>query len=189
MMKKLLWVLILAVLVAGGAFAEWYDSYAPGIEGSKIFINGGIGIGFLPYKMSIPPITASAEYALPITMPISVGAFIGYTAYDEDITQYNNFKGSMFGIGARASYHFNFMRNLDPYASLTLGYVVHSQKSTAQVPGLPGSGSVSAENNLSFFMFGIHAGARYFFTDMLGAYVEAGFGAIHLVSVGVSIKL
>jgi len=42
MKKKGIIVLVFAVIVAGGAFAQdktWYNSYAPGIEGSKLLVN------------------------------------------------------------------------------------------------------------------------------------------------------
>jgi hypothetical protein len=48
MKKKLALALLMAALLAGGAFAqEWYNSYAPGIDGSMFLINAGVGWGNL----------------------------------------------------------------------------------------------------------------------------------------------
>ena len=87
-MRKLMLLLVLAAATAGGVFGqEWYNSFAPGIEGSKFFINGGIGVGILPYKMSIPAISASVEYALPngMNLPLSIGGYVGFVGYEEEV--------------------------------------------------------------------------------------------------------
>jgi opacity protein-like surface antigen len=127
MTKKGLLVLVLACVLVGGVFAQsWYNSYAPGIEGSKFFINGGVGFGILPYKMSLPPISVSAEYGLS-KIPLSLGAYFGITGYNEDLGD-TSYKATMVGCGARGSYHFNFLKNLDPYVSLTLGWLVRSEE-------------------------------------------------------------
>jgi hypothetical protein len=194
-MKKLMLLSVLAAAVAGGVFGQaWYNSYAPGIEGSKIFINGGIGFGVLPYKMSLPPISASVEYGL-ARIPLSVGAYFGITGYDEELTAYSSYKGTLVGFGAKASYHFNFLRNLDPYASLTLGWLIYSQevKSSITVPSYtpPNTSTTTtttAENDLSTFFYGFSLGARYFFTKNIGAYVELGYSAVSVVSAGLSVK-
>jgi outer membrane scaffolding protein for murein synthesis (MipA/OmpV family) len=182
---------VFAAVVAGGIFGQaWYNSYAPGIEGSKIFINGGIGLAVLPYKMSLPPISISVEYGLD-KIPLSVGAYFGITGYDEELSASSAYKGTLTGFGAKASYHFNFLKNLDPYASLTLGWLIYSQevKSSVIVPGFPSkTATATAENDLSTFFFGLNVGARYFFTKNIGAYVELGYSAVSVLSAGLSLK-
>jgi hypothetical protein len=190
-MKKLMLLSVLAAVAAGGAFGQaWYNSYAPGIEGSKVFINAGVGYGLLPYKMSLPPISASVEYGL-AKIPLSFGVYFGITGYDEELSAYSSYKGTMTGFGARASYHFNFLKNLDPYASLTLGWLVYSQEVKATVPGVPGyteDRTATAENDLSTFFYGFNVGARYFFTKNIGAYAELGYSAVSVVNAGLSLK-
>ncbi|MDR0638222.1 MAG: hypothetical protein LBG27_04850 [Spirochaetaceae bacterium] len=183
MAKKIGLVLVLAMTVAGGVFAEWYNSYAPGIEGSKFFINGGIGLGILPYKMSLPAISASVEYGLP-NIPLSVGGCFGVTAYEEEISAYSSYKGTLVGLGAKVSWHFNFLENLDTYASLVLGYLFYTQEVKTTILNV----SATAENDLSTFLYGFNLGARYFFTDTIGAYVELGYSAVSVASVGLSLK-
>jgi hypothetical protein len=181
-MKKLILLSVLAVAVAGGAFGqEWYNSYAPGIEGSKFLINGGIGLGVLPYKMSLPPISASAEYVL-AKIPLSVGAYFGITGYDEKLASSFSYKGTLAGFGAKASYHFNFLQNLDPYVSLTLGWLVYSQEVKSPLT------NTTAKNDLSTFLYGFNLGTRYFFTKNIGAYVELGYSAVSVASLGLSLK-
>ncbi|MDR3356398.1 MAG: hypothetical protein LBO04_04340 [Spirochaetaceae bacterium] len=191
-MKKLVLLSVLAAAAAGGAFGQaWYNSYAPGIEGSKIFVNGGIGVGILPYKMSLPPISFSAEYVLAkAKIPLSVGAYFGITGYNEKLTAYSSYKGTLAGFGAKASYHFNFLQNLDPYVSLTLGWLVYSQevKTTVSGYGMSADKTVTTENDLSTFFYGFNLGTRYFFTENIGAYVELGYSAVSVLSAGLSLK-
>ncbi|MDR1910047.1 MAG: hypothetical protein LBQ35_09065 [Spirochaetaceae bacterium] len=204
--KVLLVLLVLAVITAENVFAQgsnWYNSYAPGIEGSKILVNGGIGYGILAYKLSLPPISASVEYAL-ANLPLSIGGYFGITGYNEELTTVSSYKGTLVGFGAKASYHFNFLRNLDPYVSLVLGWLVYNQEVTTTVPGNPGSPgnpyygipaipatdphSETTKYDLSTFYYGFNVGARYFFTKNIGAYVELGYSAVSVVSAGLSLK-
>jgi opacity protein-like surface antigen len=180
-MKKLMLISVLAVIAAGGAFAQaWYNSYAPGIEGSKLFINAGIGFNILPYKMSLPPISASVEYGLS-KIPLSVGAYFGITGYNEELTSISSYKGTRTGFGAKASYHFNFLKNLDPYVSLTLGWLVWSEEHTW-------GNSTTTKSDLSTFFYGFNVGTRYFFTKNIGAYVELGYSAVSVASAGLALK-
>ena len=174
-MKKLILVLILAIMVAGGAFAEWYDSYAPGIEGYTFLVNIGIGYGFLPYNMAFPPVSVSVEYMLDF-IPLSVGGYVGYTAYKETVAGWGTYDGTMLGIGAKASWHFNFFENFDPYVSLTAGWLIWNEK----------LGTVNS--GLSTFFYSGNIGARYFFTNNIGAYIELGYSAISVASIGLALK-
>lgn len=182
MKKKILLVLVLATAAAGGVFGQaWYNSYASGIEGSKIFINAGVGYVYLPYKMSLPPISGSVEYGLS-KIPLSLGAYFGITMYDGDIGGTNT-KGTLMGVGARASYHFNFIKNLDPYVTLVLGWLIYKQEVKKTVPV-----TSTMEHDLSTFLYGFHLGTRYFFTKNIGIYAELGWDAVSIVSAGLSLK-
>ncbi|MDR2747045.1 MAG: porin family protein, partial [Treponema sp.] len=170
MKKRIFLSAVLAAAVAGGAFAQaWYNSYAPGIDGSKLLANVGIGFGVLPYKTSLPAISASAEYAL-AKLPLSVGAYFGITTYDEELYGYISYKGTLTGFGAKGSYHFNFLKNLDPYVSLTLGWLIWSEELVTS--------TATRKNDRSTFFYGFSLGARYFFTNNIGAYAELGYSAV-----------
>jgi hypothetical protein len=193
MTKKNLLILALAAVVAGGVFAQeggrWYNSYAPGIDGSKLLVNAGIGFGILPYKMSIPPISASIEYA-GLKIPLSVGGYFGIAGYNEDVGIVN-YSATMTGIGARVAWHFNFLKNLDTYVGLNLGWMIYTQ--TVDTPERDyGYGvktpAVKVENDLSTFYYAFNLGVRYFFTKNIGAYVELGYSPISVASVGLSLK-
>lgn len=175
-MKKALLILILA----GGAFAEeWYNSYASGIAGSHILANVGVGFGILPYKLSVPPISASVEYMLD-KIPLSLGGYFGIAGYKEDLI-YSTYTGTMVGIGARAAWHVGFVKNLDVYGGLNLGWMVYTQE--IKSPGIS-----AIKNDLSAFYYTFFVGGRYFFTKNIGAYVELGYSPISIVSAGLSLK-
>jgi len=174
----------------------WNNSYADGIEGSRFLINTDIGLGILPYKMSVPPISVSVEYMFD-KAPISIGGYSGVTVYNEDIA-YINYKASMVGLGVKGSWHFNFgVNNLDTYVGLVLGLLAYTQNVTTSIPGTPAippyvsatpDTTITAEYNLSTLLYGFIVGARYFFTNNLGAYFELGYSAVSIASIGLAVK-
>ncbi|MDR1903239.1 MAG: hypothetical protein LBQ88_13295 [Treponema sp.] len=196
MKKKIFFGLILVVIATGGAFAQtWYNSYAPGIGESKVFINAGIGLGPTGgYDMGVPPLSASVDFKLPVKLPITVGGIFTFAqwkysyslptvtttpSYSITYKDYE-FVWNNIGFGARGMYHFNFLKNLDTYAGLTLGYVIQTFDG--------GDYSGSAYEGVSFFLFGANIGARYFFTQNIGAYFEVGYSGLQFASLGLSIK-
>jgi hypothetical protein len=190
-MRKVFLVLVLVVLAAGGVFAQsWYDSYAWRVDDNKLFINAGVGLGPTGgYSMGIPPISVSVDFKLPIDIPITVGAVATYTTWKARTTAPGFYTIDVIyrniGFGGRGMYHFNFMDNLDTYAGLTLGYVL--QKVAVKTSGLGGQGA--DYDGDSFFLWGLNIGARYFFTDFIGAYLELGYSGLQFASVGLSVKL
>jgi len=170
--------LVLFVFIGAGVFAEetWWNSYAPGVRDNNLFINAGIGFGPTGgYNMGIPPISLSVDYKLPIDLPITVGGFATFGTWRYSYLN-TNVTYTNIGIGARGMYHFNFLDNLDLYAGLNLGYVIQTSNQTQY------SGS-------SFFLWGFNTGARYFFTENLGAYLELGYSGLNYISTGVTFKL
>jgi hypothetical protein len=206
MAKKGLLVLVLAGALAGMGFGQteegqtwpnyytpkeespnWLNSFAPGIEDSKWFINGGVGYGILPNEEDISLLTfsASVEYKLGLAnRPLSIGAYFGMAGYDKK-TEWYRHEATLTAIGARLSWHFNFLKNLDAYASFTAGYLVHPQKVEGYIDGKV---ITSEEHQKGTFLIGAHLGARYFFTNAIGAYVEIGYSAISLASAGLALK-
>jgi len=169
---------------------RWYNSYAPGLRDNKAFLNAGIGLGpTRGLSMGIPPITASVDFKTSNTVPITIGGFLtfatwkysgGNPPYTIDLTYLN------IGIGGRGMYHFNFYRNLDVYAGLVLGYVI--QKATISYGSGYNSGNAPNYKGVSFFLFGVNSGVRYFFTDRTGVYGELGYSGLQYLSAGLSMK-
>jgi hypothetical protein len=169
---------------------RWYNSYAPGLRDNKAFLNAGIGFGpTRGLSMGLPPITASVDFKVSDTVPITIGGFLtfatwkyagGNPPYTIDLTYLN------IGIGGRGMYHFNFYRNLDVYAGLVLGYVI--QRATISYGSGYNSGNAPNYNGVSFFLFGVNSGVRYFFTDRIGVYGELGYSGLQYLSAGLSMK-
>jgi hypothetical protein len=189
MKKRVLVFLVLATVAVGGAFAEWYDSYAEGIDASNVFINAGIGYRLGGGK-GIPPITVSADFKLPIKMPITLGAMASLstdgpyetmTGFDPVAYKWTYGKYTLMdiGIGARAMYHFGFLKNLDTYAGVTLGYTIQTSTGDAK----------DWYKGVSYFLWGAKLGGRYFFTNNIGAYLELDYLVLFFTpSVGLSLK-
>jgi len=177
MAKKGLLVLVLAMLIAGGAFAQddMWTSFADGIGDSSLFVNVGIGWGLTSYDYSLPPISASVEYALPIGLPLTVGGYFGLALFD---TTY--YTGVQMGFGVRASWHVNFgIRNLDAYAGLTLGWMIWT---------LDYKSSGNRAYDLGGFYYAGNVGIRYFFIDNVGVYLEIGYSPVSIASAGLALK-
>jgi hypothetical protein len=180
MKKRIFVALILITVIAGGAFAEWYNSYAPGIDESKVLINAGVGVGLGYGSTGIPPISAAVDFKLPVTVPITLGAIGTFGTWGYDLLGVS-YSLTTIGIGGRGNYHFNFVKNLDVYAGLTLGYVIMSYKfETGSLGNLGG--------NAGSFWYGGQIGARYFFTKNIGAYVELGYNALQIAGGGLTFK-
>jgi len=181
--RKLFFVLVLAVLSVGGIFAQsWYDSYAPAVEDNILFINAGVGLGPTGGgDIGIPPLSVSVDYKLPIELPITAGAIVAFSQWKKSIRSIDAIYTNI-GFGARGMYHFNFLENLDTYAGITLGYVYQSAKLKAN-----GIDYGRVDGN-SFFLWGVCIGARYFFTDLIGAYMELGYSGLQYVGIGLSVK-
>ena len=189
MRKKVLLVIALAAFAVGGVFAQEWNNYSPAVAHNRLFVNAGIGIGPTGgWSMGVPPISASVDFKLSTPAPITLGAVAMFTTwkrsdnmyyYTADITYTNT------GFGVRGMYHFNFLETIDTYAGLTLGYVIQGfdVKASSGYTGIAGGYAGS-----NFFLFGGNIGARYFFTDLMGAYVEIGFSGLQFISAGITLK-
>jgi hypothetical protein len=199
---KMFMIVAVCLLAAAGAFgataAAKSDAKAPASDSGKTFETGmmvatlGIGIGIpLPGNMLVPPIIAGFDYDMRVApkFPLSIGGVIGYAGTEETVPGFTDYKWdySVILIGARGAFHFTDIievKNLDVYAGLMLGYYIVS--ATVKAPsGAPELTGVTA--SASGFAFGIYGGARYFFTPMIGAYAELGYG-FGYINAGVAFK-
>ncbi|TYP95149.1 hypothetical protein LX73_0444 [Fodinibius salinus] len=182
-MKKLLtygW-LILGFTLFSAYSTNAQDNMAtsyPFQEGDLV-INAGIGLGatystFGGGGLGLP-LGAGAEYGVADleTGIIGVGGDFGFISGSGV---------SILYIGGKGSYHFNELLelgndNLDLYGGLGLYYRNYSF-SNSFVSSNVGSGMVAA----------FHLGARYYFSEQLGAYAELGNNWGWL-NIGVAFKL
>lgn len=175
-MKKSLKFLCVIALVFSASFASAQARYDKG----DVLLNAGIGLGY--YFAGGVPLLASVEFA--VSDVITVGPYLGYTSYNYGFSG-SRWRYTFLDIGARASYHFSELfeiRNekVDIYGGAFLGFVVSSY-SGDNFSGYndPYAGGVR---------LGIHAGARYFFSEKVAGYGELGYGLAPL-SLGLTFKL
>lgn len=146
-------------------------------------LNIGIGLGStLVGSMTIPPISAS--YEVGITDKISAGGYLGFAATEDKWGWGSDdwtWKYTNIIIGARGSYHFYNEDKIDAYGGLMLGYNIVSVTTPSAYHG----GSYSASG--SEFVYSIHGGGKYYFSDSFGAFAELGYGVTYF-TLGVTFK-
>jgi hypothetical protein len=202
-MKKRFFVfLILVVIAARGVFGQeqedqeekkglWENilsnmGFAPGVEGAKFFINGGIGLE-LPWSSSVkhnmPPLSVSMDYVFPTT-PLSLGGKLAFSTLKylgESIDDCVN-----VDMAVRMAVHSKILekiKNLDVTALALLGVdfatgdVYKVMRDAGYAYGFDG------------LYLGLGLGARYFFTKNIGAFLEADMKIIMKWSVGASAGL
>ncbi|MCL2231407.1 MAG: hypothetical protein FWC01_09965 [Treponema sp.] len=186
MKKKIIVALLILAVTAGSAFAFDPMSAADGIKDSSIFVNLGVGIGGSSFTIVIPPVGGSVDFLLPGALPLSVGAFFqmaiyerswnGWLGYDKDIYTYMAF-------GGRVAWHFDFgINNLDTYLGAALGWCLYTYEETFT------GNTASRTTDRSFFYYGGFVGARFFFTNNIGVWLEAGYSALTYASLGLALK-
>ena len=178
MIKK---VLFAALALAGSvSLANAQEIFQ---TGTKV-VNVGVGLGGTLAGTTIPPLSVSFDYGVKDNLingengSISAGGYIGYTASSIDFGV-SKYRTSYAILGARGAFHYQFMPKLDTYAGIMLGYRVASSWSGSEVAGTAQSASQ--------FDYSTYAGARYFFTENIGAFAEAGYGVAYL-NLGVTCK-
>ncbi|MDR1973025.1 MAG: hypothetical protein LBQ46_14020 [Treponema sp.] len=186
-MKKLLaFFIVLTALGTLSVSAMDLTSFPAAVSGSHALVNAGVGFGSARYgKMSIPPLTATVDIPLALAgLPFSFGGMFGFTQsrwtyWGNDYLSYN-----VFVFGGRANYHINFgVNKLDTYAGLTLGWEMGTWGSNNNTD----DSWLRYYGNYSAFHFGFQAGARYFFTNNIGAFAELGYG-LSYVKAGLALK-
>jgi hypothetical protein len=183
-MKKLLMAAMMGISVV--AFGQ-----NPAFEVGDNVINAGFGFGgFYTGNTKILPISINYERGLLEDVFIDdlylgVGGYLGFSQ-SEYIT--NTFFGT-YGwrynytiVGARGALHYTFLDNLDTYFGLMLGYYNVSYKEIGNTTLPPGQTPASG----SLFLSG-YLGARYYFTESIGAFAELGWG-VSALSLGVTLK-
>ncbi len=175
-MKNVLKFFLLIVIVFSASFASGQARYDKG----DFLLNAGIGLGY--YYAGGVPLLVSGEWA--VSDVITVGPYLGYTAYRYNYGTGARFKYTFLDIGVKGSYHFSELfeireEKLDIYGGLFLGVLVSSYSGDS-FTGFsdPYSGGVR---------LGLHVGARYFFNERVAGFGEVGYGIAPL-SLGVTFK-
>lgn len=177
-MKNIFKVLCVVVMLFSASYSFGQGRYAKG----DVLLNAGVGLGY--YYAGGVPLLLSAEFA--VNDVFSVGPYLGYTSYN-----YNwgwggyKWRYTFLDIGVRGSYHFNELfeiqnEQVDVYGGAFLGFLISSYSGDT-ITGYedPYSGGLR---------LGIHAGARYFFSEKVAGYGEVGYGVAPL-ALGVTFKL
>ena len=190
-MKKIILVLLVFAVVTGSAFADFdIMSFPPPVQAGNIMIDAGIGMRLYSYlDMSIPPLFVQVEYALPVELPISVGAGISFGQW--------KYKYSFWGFTSsdylytvtyitphlRANWHWGFdIPWLDFYTGISLGANIASVKwNDSSYSSYTG---ISTSSNSFFFAF--QAGAHFYFKENVGAMVETGYP--YWLKAGIALK-
>jgi hypothetical protein len=190
MTKKIALVVVLAMISAGGVFALNLKAYPTPIKPGNWMINLGVGFGTpLNGKTVIPPLTASLDYALG-GLPFTLGVLGGFTTSEQ--TSGSSAWGYTYdytgiAVAGRFGYHPDLgVKNLNISANIALGYYIYTGKATYTAGW---SGPTSDSDNYSRLYLGFNLGARYFFTNNFGAFVDFGYSAMSLVTAGLSFKI
>ncbi len=178
-MKNIFKILCVVALVFSTSFASGQGRYDKG----DFLLNAGIGLGY--YYAGGVPILLSGEWA--VSDVISVGPYLGYTSYNYNYgffgTRYK-YRYTFFDLGVRGSYHFSELFEIandkvDVYGGAFLGFVVSSYSGD--------NASGFSDPYASGLRLGLHAGARYFFSEKVAGYAELGYGIAPL-SLGATFK-
>ncbi|RNI30973.1 outer membrane protein [Rufibacter latericius] len=156
-----------------------------GFTGGSNVISFGIGlVNNLDYPKggsTLMPLTVSYERGLNVAAgpgTIGVGGVFSYSHYKWGEGDY---KWTVMYFAAKGAYHIDLAKNekLDTYAGLTLGYARTKVNWDDYYYGDASEGEVKV---------GVLAGARYFFTDNVGANLELETGPMSHITIGLSYK-
>ena len=166
-MRKKTFFIILFFLLGYQAFGQLVN-YPDIMNNGTVFLHGGVGFSLGPDNRYTPSGNIVTDFAVPLfALPFTTGFAVTYAGENkvkgETKSEYN------VGIGFRLGYHFNTgVKQLDPYALLTLGGIV---------------------SDYPLFWLGLGGGARFFFLPRFGAFAEFTMGNLHNISFGLAFKL
>lgn len=168
------------------------------VLGVGVGIGGGYGIGFSGSGVSqSPAIALHFDHGMGELGPgqWGLGGFVGYKriSYNYDNVWFgggykSSYKWTYLVIGARGTWHYNDWHGvdeLDTYGGLMLAYRAASFKDETVYPA--GAVNFNAGTYSGVSLSGL-LGARYYFANNFGAYVEAGFG-VSVLQLGLTYKL
>lgn len=187
-MKRLTLIIILAL-----SLPSFIQAQEPAIELEDQFVNFGLGIGSVRfsgtgYTGTIPPLSVSYEKIIKDEVLdvgfIGIGAYLGVSSYKW------SWVGSDWGWryttiipGARGSFHYPLIDNLDTYTGLMIGYEIVSSSEIGTIDA-----GYDYNTTSSGFVWSWYAGGRYFLSENFMVMAELGYGITYL-NIGVALKL
>lgn len=175
-----------------------YNAKAQLFLAGDTHVNVGIGVGgylsFVSYGdfRSSPLLSLSVDYGYlddigPGT--IGLGGIIGYktASYDYNYSGFQDQgKWTDLVIGGRGTYHVYLdIDKVDIYGVVGAGIIIENYNYTSNYP-------LSNDDNFSStdlrVYFGMSGGAKYMFTENLGAYAEVGYD-VSWIKIGVTLAL
>lgn len=131
-----------------------------------------LDVNQIDVKTEVPPLTIG--YEKQVYRSFGVGAFVGFQSWKVPILKYHY---RYYIGGLRLSHHFAVGERLDPYVGMAPTY---------RRLVLTNGERPLGESTVTFHFF---AGARYYFTERLGAVAEVGDDAMGWVKLGLSYYL
>jgi hypothetical protein len=171
-MKKVLAVLVSAVIAVSAASAMDFGNFGGGIEKGDVLLSPGFGFGKsyeTGYSTNLLGGTLAADFALPAAA-LTVGLESGFLS-----ATYDTF-GTKGGYGvipilARVGYHPDLgVKNLDVYALAKIGFGIGFF--TGDLKDWADDYNVSNPKGL---VYGFDIGVRYFFAKHIGVFAEGGY--------------
>ncbi len=188
---------LVAVLCFFGLSVKAQDVFHKG----DIVGNAQIGIGnYHGYGIGFPPTSVSVDFGAFDNIikgengSIGIGGYFGIANYrdkfviDHGTTHEESSLRMCFG--ARGSFHYQFVDNLDTYAGFMMGLYINNHKCVYKdANGYTLLFNHPHNHNVQKFNFAhsLFIGARYYFSDSFGVSAEAGYGFTYL-SAGITFK-
>jgi hypothetical protein len=176
MKKTIILSVALLLIIAAGANAQ-----EDGVTKGTGLLNIGVGTGgaYSGFTSALP---VTLSYERGVANDLSFGGQVSYAHATYDDGYGDNIGLTAIYIGARGSYHFGTVLKLpskiDLYAGVSLGYVVESV-SDSYGDGYAASSGVG---------YGFFVGGKYFFSQKVGVFVEAGYQSLSTGSAGLAFK-
>jgi outer membrane protein W len=161
-------------------------------------IYGGASAGVTTKYSSLGPIGLTYEYGA--SEKISAGVQVAYGTIKNVSTEKDGLgagkdyittqKLDQLSVILRGNYHFGSSSKFDPYVGLGLGYGNFKYKTTSNDPS-DNDAYFSQYYNISVpTSFGItgQVGAKYYFSENIGAYAELGYLAGSFAQIGITAK-
>lgn len=183
MKKKILLAVIFSLALAAQNQVSAQKTESVDLKGAN-FVNAGIGLGsYGLYGTGGFPLTASYEHGF--TKNISAGVSLGFIQRN----YVDDWKYTYLIFSARGSYHFNDVLKIsnprvDVYGGAGLVYRHYKYKYMEQDTD---AGYTQYNASGSSMDIEFHAGARYLFSNHIGAYAELGYG-ISPLQLGLTFK-